>query len=327
MRSKPRILYLVYWGAAEPLGQSLVLPAVKRLAGLGVDLSLVTFEKPKDLESEKVIGDIRDSLDQIGVHWIPLRYHKRPKVPATAFDLAQGCARSILTRLRMSPDIIHARTFIGGLMGLVLAPLLGAKLVYHNEGFYPDEQVDAGVWKAGSTPHVVAKYLEHTMYARADGIIALSHLAKRQIEGLPAVERRGTPVKVVPSCVDVGQFPLPPTSIACDGSLRFVYVGSVGGRYRLDKIGRLVAVASHWFPRVNLRVLTMSDRDLVMSDLSAAGLPSDCWSMDSVPHQGVPAELSRRHVGVHFLSEGLSDHGGSPTKVGEYWAASLPVAR
>src|SRR5215510_13687054 len=118
MRSRPRVLYLVYWGAAEPLGQSLVLPAVKRLARLGVDLSLVTFEKPQDLERKPLIGGIRDSLDELGVRWIPLRYHKRPKVPATAFDLVQGCARSIATLLRMSPDIIHARTFIGGLMGL-----------------------------------------------------------------------------------------------------------------------------------------------------------------------------------------------------------------
>src|SRR5262244_2342590 len=216
MRSKPKVLYLVYWGAAEPLGQSLVLPAVKRLARLGVDLTLVTFEKPQDLDKQGLMKDIRDSLNESAIQWIPLRYHKRPKIPATAFDFALGCARSILARLRIRPDIIHARTFIGGLMGLVLAPLLGAKLVYHNEGFYPDEQVDAGVWKAGSRPHVMARYLEHTMYARADGIIALSELAKRQIESLPVVEHRGTPVTVVPSCVDLRRFPPPPTSIACD---------------------------------------------------------------------------------------------------------------
>jgi len=210
-------------------------------------------------------------------------------------------------------------------MGLALAPLLGAKLVYHNEGFYPDEQVDAGVWKAGSKAHVMAKYLEHTMYARADAIIALSQVAKKQIESLPVVEHRGTSVTVVPSCVDLRRFPPPPTSITCDGSLRFVYVGSVGGRYHLEKIGRLVAVASRSFPRVNLRVLTMSNRELVRSELTAAGLPSDCWSMDSLPHEAVPGELARRHVGMHFLSRGLSDHGGSPTKIGEYWAAGLPV--
>jgi glycosyltransferase involved in cell wall biosynthesis len=210
-------------------------------------------------------------------------------------------------------------------MGLVLAPLLDAKLVYHNEGFYPDEQVDAGVWKAGSRQHIIARYLENTMYARADGIIALSNQAKRQIESIPAVEHRGTPVTVVPSCVDLGRFPPPPTSIACDGSLRFVYVGNVGGRYGFDKIGRFVAEASRRVSRVNLRVLTMSDRHVVTSALSAAGLPSDCWSMDNVAHQAVPAELARSHVGMHFLSQGLSDHAGSPTKIGEYWAAGLPV--
>ncbi|HKF55291.1 MAG TPA: glycosyltransferase [Blastocatellia bacterium] len=325
MKSRLQVLYLVYWGAAEPLGQSLVLPAVKRLAGLGVDLSLVTFEKSQHLEQDDLIKGIRNSLDDHGIRWMPLRYHKRPKVPSTLFDLVQGCTRSIATRLRSSPDIVHARTFIGGLMGLVLAPLLGARLIYHNEGFYPDEQVDAGVWKAGSRQHVLARYLENTMYTRADGIIALSHLAKRQIESIPLVERRATPVTVVPSCVELGRFPPPPNSIACDGSLRFIYVGSVGGRYELDKIGRFVAEASRRFSRVNLRVLTMSDRYIVTSTLSAAGLSSDCWSMDSVPHEAVPAEMARRHVGMHFLPQGLSDHGGSPTKVGEYWAAGLPV--
>ena len=44
----PSVLYISYWGAAEPLGQSLVLPAVLRLADLGVALTLVTFDKPAD---------------------------------------------------------------------------------------------------------------------------------------------------------------------------------------------------------------------------------------------------------------------------------------
>src|SRR5262249_33857573 len=239
MRSRPRVLYLVYWGAAEPLGQSLVLPAVKRLARLGVDLSLVTFEKPKDLEREGFIGDIRDSLDQTGVQWIPLRYHKRPKVPATAFDLAHGCARSIATRLRDRPDIIHARTFICGLMGLALAPLLRAGLIFHNERFYPEEQVDAGVWRAGSLQPLMAKKLEQKMYARADGVIVMSNRAREAIESVPAVRHKGTPVVVVPSCVDLEHFELNRwRRPARQGGLRLVYVGSVGGRYALARIFR-----------------------------------------------------------------------------------------
>ena len=158
-----RVLYIVYWGAAEPLGQSLVLPAVKRLASLGANLTLVTFEKPADIERREAMPEIKASLDQSNVQWIALRYHKRPKLPATGFDFVHGVARSLAARLRGRFDIIHARTFVGGLMGLALAPMVGARLIYHNEGFYPDEQVDAGVWRAGSTPHLNAKRDEEKM--------------------------------------------------------------------------------------------------------------------------------------------------------------------
>jgi hypothetical protein len=40
----PRVLYISYWGALEQLGQSLVVPAVKKLANMGVEMTLVTFE-------------------------------------------------------------------------------------------------------------------------------------------------------------------------------------------------------------------------------------------------------------------------------------------
>ena len=39
----------------------------------------------------------------------------------------------------------------------------------------------------------------------------------------------------------------------------------------------------------------------------------------------MPAELQRHDAGLFFLTEGLSEHGCSPTKIGEYWACGLPV--
>jgi glycosyltransferase involved in cell wall biosynthesis len=324
--SRLRVLYMVYWGAAEPLGRSLVLPAVKRLAELGVDLTLVTFEKPSDLARKEEMGRIARSLDRHGVEWIPLRYHKRPKVPATLFDFLQGCTRGITRRLKKQPEIIHARTFVGGLMGYGLAPLLRARLVYHNEGFYPDEQVDGGVWRAGSVPHRVARFLERRMYERSDGVIALSNRAKQAIESLPVVERKDTPVIVVPSCVDLSRFKggeeKTPLS---SGELRLVYIGSVGRRYELDRIGRFVAVASRTFRHIHLRVLTGTEPGLVKTMLGACGLGKDQWSMDTIAYEAMPGELAGQDAGLNFLTQGLSEHGCSPTKVGEYWAMGLPV--
>lgn len=323
--SQLQVLYIVYWGAAEPLGQSLVLPAVMRLAASGIRLTLVTFEKPADLARADEISKIRASLGQAGVEWIPLQYHKRPKVPATAFDILQGYTRSIAASLRTRPDIIHARTFIGGLIGLALAPVLRAKVIYHNEGYYPDEQVDAGVWQAGSMSHRIARSLEQKLYFCADGIIALSHRSKAELEGLSAVRRKKIPVIVVPSCVDLDLFRYrkapPPGS---DEILRLIHIGSVGGRYILDRIGRFAAVASQ-LKQVHLRILTRTDPETVAGMLSGSGLSADAWSMDCVPYTKMPEQLAAEQAGLFFLTQGISEHGCSPTKIGEYWAVGLPV--
>jgi glycosyltransferase involved in cell wall biosynthesis len=324
--TKPRVLYVVYWGAAEPLGQSLVLPAVKRLAASGAKLTLLTFEKHDDLARHSAMARIRASLDGYGIEWIPLRYHKRPKVPATLYDILRGVASGVVARLRTRPDIIHARTFIGGLIGLTLAPLVGARWIYHNEGFYPDEQVDGGVWKKGSRTHRIASFFEQQMYARADGIITMSHRGKCIIELSPAVQRKGSPVIVVPSCVDLDAFRRSqPGASTRSGALRLAYVGSVGGRYLLDKVGRFVEIASREFDSVHLQVLTRAEPSLVASMLSAGGLADEKWSVDSVPHDAVPTQLANQDAGLFFLSQGLSEHGCSPTKIGEYWAMGLPV--
>ncbi|MGI8654627.1 MAG: glycosyltransferase [Pyrinomonadaceae bacterium] len=320
-----RVLYIVYWGANESLGQSLVLPAITRLAMLGVRLTLVTFEKPEDLSNQTEMMKIRVLLEQHGVHWIPLRYHKRPKLPATAFDLLQGCAYSIAARLRARPDIIHARTYISGLIGLALAPLLRVKLVYHNEGFYPDEQVDAGVWKENSTPHRIAKFLERMMYEQADGIIALSHQSKREIEALPNIKRKAIPVIVVPSCVDLERFQWQPSPPPSEKKMGLVYVGNVEGRYMFKAVARFAGIAYGETAGVSLRVLTRATPSLVASIIRAGKLPEEAWSVASVPHATIPMELAQQQAGLHFLPRGLSEHSGSPTKVGEYWACGLPV--
>ena len=326
----PRILYIVYWGGLEPLGRSLVVPAVEELASLGAKIDLVTFDKPEHLAGRDDANALRKSLKGRAIRWISLRYHKNPKIPATMVDIINGFVRGLSLGLRRRPDVVHARTFIGGLIGLCVSAVLRTKLVYHNEGFYPDEQVDGGVWAAGSAPHRLARWLEGQMYAKADGVIVLSNRAKAVIENLPAVNRKRTPIITVPSCVDMAHFvaDLPkraPSKEPAQQGLRLIYIGSVGGRYHLDKIGRFAAVASQLLDGVTLRILTKAEPDLVASMLDMGGLKRESWSLDCVSRKEMPNELACADAGLFFLSSGISEHGCSPTKVGEYWAMGLPV--
>ncbi len=321
----PRVLYIVYWGAAEPLGQSLVLPAIERLAERGARVTLVTFDKAADFRDRERMASIRARLEAQGVRWIALRYHKRPRVPATSWDVLHGWARAVTAGAREPVDVVHARTFVGGLIGRLVAATLRTKLVYHNEGFYPDEQVDGGFWAQGSAWHRLTKALETRLYAAADGLIALSHRAQAVVEDLPAVRRKKTPVIVVPSCVDLDRFRLDPDRSRQHDGLSLVYTGAVGGRYVLDRVGRFVSVLAERRPDVRLSVLTRAEPALVTEMLDRGGLLRDAWSLDCLPHEAMPAELARHDAGLFFLTQGLSEHGCSPTKVGEYWACGLPV--
>jgi glycosyltransferase involved in cell wall biosynthesis len=319
-----RVLYVAYWGAAEPLGQSLILPAIAKLSERGARLALLTFEKPGDLERTDVIDRLKERLAQRGVAWRRLRYHKWPRVPATAFDMVNGWFHGVAEGRRLHADIVHGRTFVGGLIGWAIATTLRVPFVYHNEGFYPDEMVDGGFWSQDSLPHRVAKRLERLLYDSAAGLVALSTRAARVLESLPSVQSRRTPVIVVPSCVDLERFTWDGNQRPPRQPLRFVYIGAVGGRYELDRIGRFLAVL-HQLTPVRLRVLSREPMEIVAGLLRAGGLDDGLWDLAFVPHSDVAAELTRSDVGLFFLTRGLSEQGCSPTKIGEYWACGLPV--
>jgi glycosyltransferase involved in cell wall biosynthesis len=267
--------------------------------------------------------ETRERLNLRGIDWLPIGYHQTPRIPATLFDIANGWRRGAALGRRSRAQVVHARTFVGGLIGHAVAKTLRIPFIYHNEGFYPDEQVDAGVWKAGSVMHRVAKTLESHLYARAAGIIVLSQRARESVCARGEVRRKGTPVIVVPSAIDVDRFR--PRSFAPLGQhpLRLVYLGGVGGRYRLDAVARFAAIVCRQHP-CHLQVYTTQpDRARRILQASCLRLPE--WSVSTVTPGEVPSALASRDAGLSFLVRGLSEHGGSPTKVGEYWASGIPV--
>ena len=156
-----------------------------------------------------------------------------------------------------------------------------------------------------SAAHRIAKRLEERMYSRADGIIAMSRRGKECIEALNEVRRKGTPVIVVPSCVDLEHFQFQQAEPPVEGEpLRLVYSGSVGGRDHLDRVARFVAVAADHTRRA--RELSLL-RDPIARWSSLCCAPAD-WMKAPVnrgfailPNAGRISEATRRGA---FFGEG-----------------------
>src|SRR5688500_7336620 len=97
-----RVLFISYNGMLDPLGQTQVIPYLRELAKRGVRYTLLSFERPGAFEPEGVrkCEELKRELAAHGIEWHWLRYHQRPSVPATIYDVIAGTrkARSLVLR-------------------------------------------------------------------------------------------------------------------------------------------------------------------------------------------------------------------------------------
>src|SRR5215510_7785466 len=127
-----RVLYISYNGMLDPLGQSQVTPYLKQLSRRGVQFTLLSFERAARLDSDGVVKckQLHDQLAQEGIEWDWLRYHQRPSLPATAYDVIQGLAYAKrLVRLRKI-EMVHARSHIPAMIALRLKRQFGIRMIF-----------------------------------------------------------------------------------------------------------------------------------------------------------------------------------------------------
>src|SRR5256714_10205343 len=168
-------LYLCYFGLREPLVQTQVLPYLRRLAASGVQVSVLTFEpelkrrwKADELEEE------RSRLAREGIRWHRLAYHKRPSLPATAFDILTGALFAARLARRERIQVLHARSHVPMAMALAARALTRCPTVFDLRRLLAEEDEDAGLWGAGALPFRAGKKLERVGLRRADRGVVLT---------------------------------------------------------------------------------------------------------------------------------------------------------
>src|ERR1044072_3048727 len=113
-------LYLCYFGLREPLVQTQVLPYLRQLAAAGTGVRLVTFEPElKKSWTREQLEEERSRLAAEGIRWHSLAYHKRPSVPATAFDILAGALYAARLARRERIQVLHARSHVPVAIALI----------------------------------------------------------------------------------------------------------------------------------------------------------------------------------------------------------------
>lgn len=323
-----KAVYITYDGVLEPLGASQVLPYVRALARRGVAYTLVSFEKPRDLDDATRMGALRKSLAADGIAWVALRYHKRPSALATAFDIVHGAWVAFRAVRQAGARLIHARSYVAGVMAWMVTRVTVARMLFDMRGFWVDERVEGGLWPREGRLYRAAKRWERRLLLAADGVVVLSEAAVPHLSALARAPVEA-PVRVVPTCVDLERFrPRDREAARAEHDLPedafvLIYVGSLGTWYLGPETFLLAQAVADVTPRFQFVVLTreVEEAERLVPD----GLRGRTRIV-SVPHAEVPGWLAAADAGLALVRPSFSKVASCPTKLGEYLACGLPVA-
>lgn len=319
------LLYLSYDGMLEPLGQSQVLAYLERLAAERT-IHLVSFEKPEDLADQPARARVAQRIAMSGIHWHPLRYHKRPSALATAYDILAGITIGSWLARRHGLGIVHARSYVAAVMALAIKRLSGARFVFDMRGFWADERVDGHIWPAGSRLYRLAKGFERRFLLAADHVVSLTHAGVREMVRFDYLADRQPPFTVIPTCADLNRFrPAAERQPArAAGGFTLGYVGSAGTWYLFDVVAACFKQLLKLRPEARLLVINRGEHAYIQQVLAAAGVPAAAVELRSADHAQMPAQMARMDAGIFFIRPVFSKQASAPTKLAELLGCGIP---
>lgn len=317
-------IYITYWSLLDPLCQSQSLPYLRSLTRDGYRIGLITFEQPRWRMTRAQLRTKQEELASEGIHWHPLRYHKRPAVLSTLYDIGAGGLAAAGLAIRSRAPLIHGRSSVSSAMAALAAKLARTRLFVDADSPLSQEYVDAQAWKEGSPAHRLTAWGERKAMELADVVAVLTSHRQRQV----APWLGDTPIHVLPCAVDLHRFrPMQErrqelrTQLGLKGTV-FVYAGKPGGWYDTEEMVAFVSAAKRSFDPLTLLVLTGEDPAPFVALCERADVP---MVSRAVPPAEMPAHLSCADVGLCFLKPFPSKLACSPIKLGEYLACGLPI--
>jgi glycosyltransferase involved in cell wall biosynthesis len=329
-----RVLFVSYNGMLDPLGQSQVIPYLRELAKRGVRFTLLSFERAKAYTSEGVqqCAQLRDKLQAHGIEWHWLRYHQRPSVPATIYDVLAGIRKASKLVRRNRIEMVHARGHIPATIALALKRRFGVKMIFDLRGLMAEEYVDAEHWREGGVPYRLTKATERRIFAATDGIVTLTERIWPIIKEWPGLRGRTVEHEVIPCCVDLSLFKFSDEDrarrrreLGLDDQFTVVYSGSLDGWYLTEKMVDFFAALLKGNQQAHLLWLTNGSPERVRELMRSRQIETKNFSVLSVASPEVPSYLAAADAGLAFIKRCISKLASSPTKNGEYLACGLPL--
>lgn len=332
-----KVLYISYDGMTDSLGQSQVLPYLTGLAKNNYEIDLISCEKSENFKKNKDL--IIDIIKDTNIKWHPIKYHYKPAVFSTIWDVFKiiKLARKIYKNKKI--DIVHCRSYISALAGLYLKNRYKIKFIFDMRGFWADERIDGDLWNLKNPVYYfVYKYFkkkEKQFIINADYIISLTENAKLEINSWKLTSQPLN-IQVIPCCVDTNLFNENNLNInkieglktelkIKNSDLVISYLGSIGTWYLLDEMMAFFKRVLIKYNNAKFLFITGESPDIIYKSANANNVLQNNIIVVKAQRNDVPYYLKLSKLSIFFIKQTFSKKASSPTKQGEIMSIGIPL--
>lgn len=323
----PTILYISLTGMTEPLGRSQVLEYLTDLSVKNT-IYLISFERKEDLNS---LDTIKCLTKKKGIQWHYFIYSNRYGLLSTLLQILK--ATTFASRWIKTHDIqiIHARSIIPAVMGLLLKKWQGTRLLFDIRGFAIDEKVDSGRLKKGSLLFYTLKKLDNYLYRSADHIVTLTHVAKEILHNNLTIPLEN--MTVIPTCAsrDVFKVMNETDKNTFKQSLGYkshekiiLHTGTVTGWYDFDSEVAFVKELIRQDNDIYFLILNKNEQLFIKDILNKHAFPKANVRISSSSFDDMYQYLGIADLSLFFIKPSYSKQASAPTKFAENVACQLP---
>lgn len=320
------ILYISLTGMTEPLGESQVVQYLLDLAKLN-KIFLFSFEK--NPHKEKLTA-MQQRLAEANIQWKFAPYSNRFRIFSTLWQMIIALSALSYWIKTAKIQIVHARSFVPAVMGLILKKRFGVKLLFDMRGFAIAEKIIEGRLKEKAVLTYLLKKLEKIIYQKADHVVTLTYASTAVLENCYQVQPKK--ISVIPTCVNPEIFKrLSPANTLLERKkmgfgeqdLIFLHHGSINEWVDFRTEVLLFREASRLYQQARFLILNQGQQDLIQNILVEHEIPAMLYKIKGVPFQEVFRYLNIADLSLFFIKPSFAKQASAPTKFAENVACHL----
>ena len=127
-------------------------------------MAVLSLEREDDLRDTRRVDALRRELAEAGIaDWMALRY-RTPGARNVATNVADATAVALDFVADESVSLIHARSYLGGMVANAVRKALGTPYLFDMRGYWVDERIEDGRWFTHPIAESGARRIERALF-------------------------------------------------------------------------------------------------------------------------------------------------------------------